>query len=246
MKRLLGLGLLLAVLIGAFASHGKSSNSTSTGSAPPAASTLATTTPARAKPAAPRLHYTSCDQHISVGPATTCGFAANVFRAYVAQVSREGNDSGDITVSATSPATGKTYAMRCSPSAGSTLCTGGKSARVRFPLHAAQIYTPHATPTPEAPSTSTERAPESGTPEPESPTSGTSESSEPQSSSPGSSECTAGAYENSSGNIVCKPEESPSGPPAAATAECVDGTYSFSEHRSGTCSYHGGVARWLN
>jgi uncharacterized protein DUF3761 len=34
-------------------------------------------------------------------------------------------------------------------------------------------------------------------------------------------------------------------PPPGATAVCRDGTYSFSQHRSGTCSYHGGVARWL-
>jgi len=34
-------------------------------------------------------------------------------------------------------------------------------------------------------------------------------------------------------------------PPPGATAQCQDGTYSFSQHRSGTCSYHGGVAVWL-
>jgi hypothetical protein len=33
--------------------------------------------------------------------------------------------------------------------------------------------------------------------------------------------------------------------PAGATAECADGTYSYSLHRQGTCSYHGGVAEWL-
>lgn len=33
--------------------------------------------------------------------------------------------------------------------------------------------------------------------------------------------------------------------PAEATARCKDGTYSRSTHRSGTCSYHGGVAEWL-
>ncbi len=33
--------------------------------------------------------------------------------------------------------------------------------------------------------------------------------------------------------------------PAGATAECRDGSYSFSQHRSGTCSHHGGVSRWL-
>lgn len=33
--------------------------------------------------------------------------------------------------------------------------------------------------------------------------------------------------------------------PAGATALCRDGTYSFSRSRRGTCSHHGGVARWL-
>jgi hypothetical protein len=33
--------------------------------------------------------------------------------------------------------------------------------------------------------------------------------------------------------------------PPGATARCNDGTYSFSQHRSGTCSHHGGVASWL-
>lgn len=41
----------------------------------------------------------------------------------------------------------------------------------------------------------------------------------------------------------------PSDPYAAATAAgasavCADGTYSFSQHRSGTCSHHGGVHWW--
>lgn len=29
-----------------------------------------------------------------------------------------------------------------------------------------------------------------------------------------------------------------------ATARCADGTYSYSAHRQGTCSHHGGVAQW--
>ncbi|MBP5545994.1 MAG: DUF3761 domain-containing protein [Bacteroidales bacterium] len=28
------------------------------------------------------------------------------------------------------------------------------------------------------------------------------------------------------------------------TALCNDGTYSYSKHRSGTCSSHGGVDKW--
>lgn len=34
--------------------------------------------------------------------------------------------------------------------------------------------------------------------------------------------------------------------PVGATAQCRDGTYSYSQHRSGTCSDHGGVATWLS
>jgi len=52
-------------------------------------------------------------------------------------------------------------------------------------------------------------------------------------------------YTNSSGNQVHSPAKSSNGVPAGATAQCSDGSYSFSQHRQGTCSHHGGVARWL-
>ena len=32
--------------------------------------------------------------------------------------------------------------------------------------------------------------------------------------------------------------------PNYASARCSDGTYSYSAHRSGTCSWHHGVAEW--
>ncbi len=51
-------------------------------------------------------------------------------------------------------------------------------------------------------------------------------------------------YINSSGNYVPSPTYAPSAP-AGASAKCRDGTYSFSQSRSGTCSHHGGVATWL-
>jgi Protein of unknown function (DUF3761) len=57
--------------------------------------------------------------------------------------------------------------------------------------------------------------------------------------------CSANYYRNSSGNCVHRPVSAPSGPPAGATAKCNDGTYSFSQHHSGTCSGHHGVAEWL-
>jgi hypothetical protein len=56
--------------------------------------------------------------------------------------------------------------------------------------------------------------------------------------------CDADQYRNVDGVCVNRPVAAP-GPPAGATAKCNDGTYSFSQHRKGTCSGHGGVAEWL-
>lgn len=50
-------------------------------------------------------------------------------------------------------------------------------------------------------------------------------------------------YTNVSGHSVHRPMYA-SQRPAGASAQCRDGTYSFSEHRQGTCSHHGGVASW--
>lgn len=50
-------------------------------------------------------------------------------------------------------------------------------------------------------------------------------------------------YINSSGNKIQSPTKYDSAP-SGASARCRDGTYSFSQHRSGTCSHHGGVAEW--
>lgn len=51
-------------------------------------------------------------------------------------------------------------------------------------------------------------------------------------------------YTNVSGHRVHRPVQASSAP-AGASAKCGDGTYSFSEHRRGTCSHHGGVSMWL-
>jgi hypothetical protein len=56
--------------------------------------------------------------------------------------------------------------------------------------------------------------------------------------------CGGDDYINSDGNCVHRPEQAPTAP-TGATAKCGDGSYSFSQHRSGTCSHHGGVAEWL-
>jgi hypothetical protein len=235
MKRLLVLGVLLAILIGALGSHGKHSTSTTVATSGEPAPAVRAATPKPHRHHAPQVHYSRCDQNISVGPATTCGFANNVFRAFASNVSNERGSPRNATVQATSPATGKTYSMFCRTSSETTECSGGKGARVRFPLYAAQVYTQPPSRSGQTPGETSEPGGEEPTPEP---------SEEPKESPEAG--CTNGSYVNAAGNTVCSPEESSNGPPAGATAECADGTYSFSESRSGTCSHHGGVAQWLN
>lgn len=234
MKRLLGIVVVLALIVGALSSHSKSSTPTPAASSAPAA----TTSSSEQAPVKAAATYTRCDQNISAGPHTTCGFADNVFRAFARDVSGESSDeASDDSVRATSPATRRTYSMVCRTSAGTTTCSGARSARVRFPLSAAQVY--YKAP-PSTESTPTNEPPPSGEPQGEEPTESESESESPA----GQVECTNGTYVNAAGNTVCKPEESPT-QPAGATARCGDGTYSFSESRSGTCSHHDGVTEWL-
>lgn len=52
-----------------------------------------------------------------------------------------------------------------------------------------------------------------------------------------------GTYKNVDNVNVSRPYVAPS-KPSGASAKCRDGSYSFSTHRSGTCSHHGGVAEW--
>jgi hypothetical protein len=58
------------------------------------------------------------------------------------------------------------------------------------------------------------------------------------------STCGAGSYVNVRGDCVHRPVHAARAP-TGATAKCRDGTYSFSQSRRGTCSWHGGVAAWL-
>ena len=53
-------------------------------------------------------------------------------------------------------------------------------------------------------------------------------------------------YVNHAGEVVHSPSATVSHTvPAGASAICGDGAYSFSRNHRGTCSHHGGVARWL-
>jgi uncharacterized protein YgiM (DUF1202 family) len=68
-----------------------------------------------------------------------------------------------------------------------------------------------------------------------------SESSPPASTSP--PRTSGKSYVNVDGERVPSPVFSDTRPPGAS-ARCRDGSYSFSRHRRGTCSHHGGVAEW--
>jgi hypothetical protein len=57
---------------------------------------------------------------------------------------------------------------------------------------------------------------------------------------PTAAACPAGSYQASSGDCVEDPDQNTNND----TAICRDGSDSHSEHRSGTCSGHGGVAQW--
>jgi hypothetical protein len=59
---------------------------------------------------------------------------------------------------------------------------------------------------------------------------------------PAVSDCKGGYYKNVDGKCVHRPSSDQSG----ATARCRDGSYSYSQHASGTCSHHGGVGRWIH
>lgn len=53
-------------------------------------------------------------------------------------------------------------------------------------------------------------------------------------------------YVNKDGKVVHSPAHTKDGKaPPGASAQCRDGSYSFSQNHRGTCSHHGGVATWL-
>lgn len=68
----------------------------------------------------------SCGGIVFAGPSTSCQFAENVASAYTSA-----NDSGNVTVTASSPVTGETYTLQCSGQS-PVSCTGGTNALVVF------------------------------------------------------------------------------------------------------------------
>jgi hypothetical protein len=82
----------------------------------------------------------ACDQNITAGPSTTCGFADAVFKAYAAIDQATGTPQHSVDVEAKSPTTGETYTMTCVWDGVNVQCTGGNDARVAFPEKAARVY----------------------------------------------------------------------------------------------------------
>jgi hypothetical protein len=51
-------------------------------------------------------------------------------------------------------------------------------------------------------------------------------------------------YRSSNGDEVYSPSQQYQSQDGQETAECNDGTVSYSHHHRGTCSHHGGVEEW--
>ena len=90
--------------------------------------------------AAATTSLTECDQNISAGARTTCGFADEVFKEY-ARILQAGNDASTTTLEATSPANGQSYSVTCEVDADAVVaCTAGDGGYVTFPQWAAEVY----------------------------------------------------------------------------------------------------------
>ncbi|WP_040791486.1 serine/threonine-protein kinase [Nocardia paucivorans] len=61
---------------------------------------------------------------------TSCGFAEEVRKAYLASAGAGATDGTSVTVTATSPVTGRSYTMTCTAEKGLVTCSGGENAVV--------------------------------------------------------------------------------------------------------------------
>ncbi|HZU40142.1 MAG TPA: serine/threonine-protein kinase [Solirubrobacteraceae bacterium] len=142
LRHVLGLALLGAVVVLAVAAlatsrledHGRPAASRSGSAAAPRAGSGTgtrgqTTGPGAASTSAasgpPTGAVTSCGGDLMSGPDTSCGFAANVERAY------DRGPGGAIQISAYSPRTRRTYALQCTAAA-PHVCTDTSGAAVYF------------------------------------------------------------------------------------------------------------------
>ncbi len=88
---------------------------------------------------------TKCDQNISAGPDTSCPLAENTFVAYYDDYKANGQQSSN-TVTASSPVTQKSYALRCTDNGQTVDCAGDTNTFVTFPFRAVQVYSPPSSP----------------------------------------------------------------------------------------------------
>jgi hypothetical protein len=212
-KRLLPLAAVAAVIT---AGCGSTQQLSQTSQAPVARTTtvvIERAAPAVRSRASSSPTFAGCGGYVeALADTTSCEFANNVFyEFYEVQPERQ--------FSAYSPATGKSYDVRCTGQSLVT-CTGGQGAKVRFPLSAVSVYTDSdAT----AYASSHDLGPGASA--------GAGQAAEDTSAVPAvgdGSFCDTHAcidnFDNGSGYVV----------------KCADGEWSHSGGRPGACSYHGG------
>jgi hypothetical protein len=164
--------------------------------------------------------FIRCDAQIEAKAAdTTCAFAENTFYAYW-------HSKGAQTLTAYSPAAGRNFALRCTPSASQVACISSDQAVVRFSQSSIDQYTVAQA---HAYAVSHQLGPETastGTP-----------------SGAGTSGSGAATQTSTSSGDFCSSHDCipnyPNG--RGTTVQCADGTYSDSGGIRGACSHHGGV-----
>ncbi|MFI5957439.1 DUF3761 domain-containing protein [Cryptosporangium sp. NPDC051539] len=135
-------------------------------------------------------------------------------------------------------------------SAAATRATTNKLTDSAAPLLRAPIAGPPASP--DTSPTPSHAAPSRATPRTAAPSTTGPRTTGPRTTGPrtsaphtgGNGSCADEYYRNVDGDCVHRPTKAPQAP-AGATALCEDGSWSYSRHRQGTCSHHGGVERWL-
>jgi hypothetical protein len=119
-------------------------------------------------------------------------------------------------------------------------CQNGTAAQPAGAQIITEVTSSSATPMPSATATVATTAP----PAPDLPPAPTVSAAAPEEPAQASVSCAGDYYRNNDGNCVHGPQQA-AAPPSGATAQCKDGSYSFSQHRQGICSGHGGVTQRL-
>jgi hypothetical protein len=169
--------------------------------------------------------FKRCDTNITaMKHTTTCAFAENVFYRYW----RSGSSP---SIRAYSPATGKTYGLRCTEAAARVACTAGDGAVARFSASSVDRYTSaQARAYVDSHDVGTTAVPAIDTPPVATP--------DPIPVAPPPPPPSSAVVPDFCSTHDCIPNY-PNG--NGSTVQCSDGSYSQSGGIQGACSHHGGV-----